>query len=361
MKLLRLSNTINSTSAPYNQFSLGFKETIDQTVCSLFQHDVILDNNIKGLHGNGSILTMLKLTKGLVSKNQYDVVHIHSGLTGVIFILALFPFRLGLLKKTVFTLHNSWNVLSPRNKFLDFIVMIASKKVCCCGVSSLDSIPKTINYFAGNKTKAIVNGFDHQRIDNVENRRSDKGHFDKSSKIKMIYVGALNNTKNQIALLEVLKTTRIDAEVIFLGDGANKKNLIDYSKHISTSIKVTFKGRVSRNLAIEHMLEADVFISLSKGEGLPIAVLESMYAGCFMILSAIPPHKEGSPPLESCFFVDMSNKGEIINSLNYVRDNIEKIRICRSKSKEYAISNFSVNTMLGDYKKVYKSICKDKH
>jgi glycosyltransferase involved in cell wall biosynthesis len=109
------------------------------------------------------------------------------------------------------------------------------------------------------------------------------------------------------------------------------------------------------------MLEADVFISLSKGEGLPIAVLESMYAGCFMILSTIPPHKEVSPPLERCFFVNISNKDEIVNSLSYVRDNIEKIRAYRSKSKEYAISNFSVNTMLGDYKKVYSSIYEDKH
>ena len=48
------------------------------------------------------------------------------------------------------------------------------------------------------------------------------------------------------------------------------------------------------------MLEADVSISLSKGEGLPIAILESMYAGCFMVLSKIPPHNEISPPHERC-------------------------------------------------------------
>ena len=356
MKLFRLANTINSTSAPYNQFSLGLKETIDQTFCSLLQHDVVIDKDIKGFHGDGSILKMLKLVKGLVNKNKYDVVHIHNGVTGIIFILAVFPFRLALLKNTVFTLHNSWNVLNPRNQLLDFIVMLASRKVCICGVSSRDSIPKIINYFVGKKTKAIVNGFDHQRIDSVENKRLDNSNFDKSSKVKIVYVGALNNTKNQIALLEVLKTTKMEAEVIFLGDGVNKKTLIDYSKHIPDSVKVAFKGRVSRDLAIEHMLEADVSISLSKGEGLPIAVLESMYVGCFMILSIIPPHKEVSPPLERCFFVDISNKVEIINSLNYVRNNIKQIRASRAKSKEYSISNFSVNNMLGEYKKVYNSL-----
>ena len=224
-----------------------------------------------------------------------------------------------MLKKTVFTLHNSWSVLKIRNQVLVFIVMLASRKVFTCGISSLESIPTVINYFVSKKTKAIVNGFNHKRIDLVEKDKSNNSHFNKSSKIKILCVGALNNTKNQIALLEVLKKTRIDGEIIFLGDGENKKFLIEYSKYVSNFIKVTFKGLVSRDLAIEHMLEADVFISLSKGEGLPIAVLESMYAGCFMILSKIPPHKEVQPPSERCFFVDISNKDEIVNSLSHVR------------------------------------------
>jgi glycosyltransferase involved in cell wall biosynthesis len=356
MKLLRLATTINSTSAPYNQFSLGFKETIDQTFCSLLQHDVLVDKDIKGFHGDGSILKMLKLIKDLVVKNNYDVIHIHSGLTGIIFIFAIFPFRLGLLRKTVFTLHNSWNVLRPRNQYLDFFVMLVSMKVCTCGVASRESIPKIINFFVGKKTKAIVNGFDHQRIDRVKNNKSNQGHFGKNSKIKIVYIGALNNTKNQIALLEILKTTKMIAELIFLGDGVNKKTLIDFSRHIPDSVKIAFKGRVSRDLAIEHMLEADVCVSLSKGEGLPIAVLESMYAGCFMILSAIPPHKEVSPPSGRCLFVDISKKVEIEDALTYVRTNIEEIRATRGESKDYSISNFSVNNMLGEYKKVYDSL-----
>ncbi len=357
MKLLRLTPALKSTSASYNQFSLGFKETVDQTVCSLHKyHDVVIDEKINVFHGEGSILKMLKLIRGLVKKNEYDVVHIHNGLTGIIFILALFPFRLDLLKKTVFTLHNSWNVLTLRNQFLDFIVMLASRKICTCGVSSLNSIPRTINFFIGKKTKAIVNGFDHQRIDKVESSKLSRDNFDKSSKIKIVCVGALNNTKNQIALLEVLNMIKIEAELIFLGDGVNKKTLIDYSKDIQESIKISFKGLVSRDLTIEHMLEADVCISLSKGEGLPIAVLEAMYSGCFMILSTIPPHREVSPPSERCVFVDASNKNEIIDSLNFTISNIEKIRASRNESKEYSINKFGVQNMLCDYKKVYDSL-----
>ena len=360
MKLLRLANTINSTSAPYNQFSLGLKKEIDQTFCSLFQHDLSVDMDIKGHSGDGSVLKMLKIVNGLVNENEYDIVHIHSGLTGIIFIIAIFPFNILLLRKTVFTLHNSWNVLKTRNQILNFFVMLVSRKVCTCGASSRDSIPSFINYFIDKKTQAIVNGFDHSRIDRVKNESLENSHFDKNSQVKIVCVGALNQTKNQSALLEALKEIEMQAEVIFLGDGTNKEALINYSKDIPSSIKVKFKGRVSRDLAIEHMLEADISISLSKGEGLPIAILESMYAGCYMILSKIPPHKEIAPPLGRCSFVDISNKATLINSLTYVRDNIREINSKRSNSKEYAIRNFSVNNMLAGYKQVYSSLLQTK-
>ena len=136
MKLLRLANTLNPTSAPYNQFSLGFKDECEQTFCSLLENEVPIDNKVNGLHCGGSIWKMFWTLKKLIKENDFDVIHIHSGLTGFTFILAIFPFNLFLLKKTVFTLHNSWNVLKIRNQFLNFVVMLFSKKVCTCGVSS---------------------------------------------------------------------------------------------------------------------------------------------------------------------------------------------------------------------------------
>ena len=356
MKLLRLTPALRATSSSYNQFSLGFKETIDQTIGSLHKHEVSIDEKITVFHGDGSALKMLKQIKRFIHQIEYDVIHIHNGVTGIIFILAIFPFKIGLLKKTVFTLHNSWNVLKTRNKFFNLIVMLLSSKVCTCGQSSQESLPRIIKYFIGHKSKAVVNGFDNERIERVASKKLNRAHFDVSSKIKIVYVGSLNNTKNQIAFLEVLDMTSIEAEVIFLGDGVNKKSLIDYSQKISNSVKIYFKGLVSRDLTIEHMLEADVYISLSKGEGLPIAALEAMYAGCFMILSTIPPHKEVSPPSERCLFVDIANKEEIINSLNYLTNNIDKLKNAREISKDYAVDNFSIHNMLEGYKKVYSSL-----
>ena len=116
--------------------------------------------------------------------------------------------------------------------------MLASNKVCTCGNSSRDSLPKIINYFVGKKTKAIVNGFDYQRIDGIELKAENKRHFKKSSEVKIVYIGALNNKKNQIALLKSVKLINMSLEIIFLGDGANRNVLVNYSKNNNINISI---------------------------------------------------------------------------------------------------------------------------
>ena len=360
MKLLRLTPTLKATTTAYNQFSLGFKDKIIQTVGSLEKDEVPIDEKITIFHGNGSVFQLFKLIKRNINKVDYDIVHIHNSITGIIFILAIFPFKLGLLKKTVFTIHNSWNVFKTRNQFLNIIVMLFSRRVCTCGKSSQNSLPKIIKFFFNKKIKAITNGFDNRRIDRVASNNLQVSHFDINSKVKIVYVGSLTDTKNQIALLKVLNLSNIEAEIIFLGDGVNKQSLIDYSKKVVPSIKISFKGCLPRNTAIEHMLEADVFISLSKGEGLPIAVLEAMYCGCFLILSTIPPHKEVSPPSDRCIYVDKDNEEEIINSLNYVAKEICKLKDQRDMSREHSLERFGLNNMLEGYMEVYKSVNSDR-
>ena len=227
MKILRLATTINSTSAPYNQFSLGLKDNLNQTFCSLFDSEISISKEIISLSANGSLFKMFKLLRVHLNNNKYDVIHIHSGLTGIIFIFAIFPFKFSLLKRTLFTLHNSWPVLRLRNQFLNFLVMLAAYKICTCGTSSRKSIPRFIDLFVRKKTKAIANGFDDQRIDFIKDSKPEEIHFKSKSKIKIVCVGALNDTKNQISLLESLKDTQIECEVIFLGDGKKKESLVN--------------------------------------------------------------------------------------------------------------------------------------
>lgn len=355
MKLLRLSPTIKSTTSAYNQFSLGFKDRIDQTIISLQEVEVDIDPKIKALHGGGSPYNFYREVKRSIRDSHYDVVHIHNGITGILFLLAIFPRHLPLLKRTIFTLHNSWSVFKLRNRLLNIILMFFVSRICTCGRSSQSSLPWLMRALFGHKTQEIINGFDNDRIDRVSKSRGDFNHFNSASRLKIVYVGALVSKKNQLALLKALRQVDVGAEIIFLGEGEDRRRLTEYSSRIETS-KVVFCGCVSRDETIAHMLEADVFISLSRGEGLPIAVLEAMYSGCFLVLSDIPPHIEIAPPAERCIYVDIEREAEIIECLEFVAANLEDIQMHRSVAKEYALEKFGLDNMLSDYFKIYNEV-----
>ena len=61
MKLLRLATTLNSTSAPYNQFSVGLKSEVNQTFCSLFKNDIAVHSDIDAFNGEAVSYTHLTL------------------------------------------------------------------------------------------------------------------------------------------------------------------------------------------------------------------------------------------------------------------------------------------------------------
>ncbi len=360
MKLLRLTPALKPTSSSYNQFSVGLKNSLDQTVCSLNKiHNVKIYKQIKIFDANGSIIGLLSLIRKQIKNNNFNLIHIHNGLTGFIFLIAVLPFNFSLLNRTMITVHNSWNVFSLRNKLLTLIMFFFCKKVCLCSHSSKKSIPKLIQYFFHKKMHLIVNGFNYERIDSIRSIKIKDHYFSTISKIRLVYVASLINTKNQIELLKFLTNSSLDLDLIFIGDGNNKNFLIEYSKKIPKNINIQFKGLLSREETIEHMLEADVSISLSKGEGMPIAALESLYAGCFMILSDIPPHKELALNCERCILLKSSNNYEIFNALNYVKKHLIEIRESRHLSTKFAFKNFNVDKMLVQYMNLYKEITRN--
>ena len=69
-----------------------------------------------------------------------------------------------------------------------------------------------------------------------------------------------------------------------MGDGPNKTKLKYLAEEVnkdSSGLKIKIVGKLDREFVIEALAEADIFISLSKGEGMPLAVLESN--GCWML------------------------------------------------------------------------------
>lgn len=197
----------------------------------------------------------------------------------------------------------------------------------------------------------IRNGVDteHGEVRHDKARLREKLGLPPDKRI-FVYSANFNLIKNHRFLLENIdKVKRDDLCFLFLGDGPTLqelKNTYDYGN-------VIYQGRVSN---VQDFLRAsDVYISVSRSEGMPMAVLEALAAGLPVLLSNIPQHME--------LFQLENGIGQ-----SYVADDAEDLvlkieSMCRCNLKEMGTFSeklvkdfFSAKAMSREYQKKYLEI-----
>lgn len=360
LNVLRLFNSPGPTSAPFNQFSIGLQSDVNQVLLSLFPPLDKTNNNLDIKHASGSFLSLVRLIKKTITNFNFDVIHVHSGHTGLALLFAILPTCIELRKYVVFTLHTSFHLLSARNKILVFFTMLLSNTICPCSKSSEKSLPLFIRLLFKNKIKVVLNGFDSCRLDRAKVTSNLQTDYNQNGSTKILAVGALNKNKNQISILKALKGINKLCEVVFLGDGPERKYLEEISKTIcNKNLKISFKGRVSRNLAMRYMLEADVFISASNGEGMPISVLEALYSKCQIVLSDIPPHQEILEIVKAPHVVNFERTDDAAKLIRKVSFDSLLSHGLSNEIKENVKKNFGLRVMLDKYLDLYNEVVRN--
>ena len=119
----------------------------------------------------------------------------------------------------------------------------------------------------------IPNGVD---IHKFEGRRIEKN----SPKIKFLFVGRLEKQKgidNLIKAAYLLKRSN-DFEVIIVGEGKEKNNLLNLARELDVQNLLNFTGKVSEQNLIDYYLKSDIFVLPSLWEGLPLTLMEAASA-----------------------------------------------------------------------------------
>lgn len=79
--------------------------------------------------------------------------------------------------------------------------------------------------------------------------------------------------------IKIVKDKGFKCRLIWLGDGKYRSQLIDMSKELGIEDYVNFIGSVPGSLVNQYLKEADIFVLVSRTEGLPRAILEAMGQG----------------------------------------------------------------------------------
>jgi glycosyltransferase involved in cell wall biosynthesis len=258
----------NSIDLPYKSVTINF--------ISVPSFDLI------GLRSR--IFTILKLPILLwrIFKAMRSADHIHLRCPGNIGLLAtivqvLFPQK---MKTAKYAGNWDWNSKQPfsyrlQQKILRNTLVTKNMKVLVYGDWKETSNIKP--FFTASYSKREIL---ETPIRKFENRKA----------IKLIFVGSLVDAKRPMLGLEVsrkLSLLGIKNEIHFYGEGVERPNLEAFIKKNSMQISSFLHGNVDADEVKQAFQESHFLLFISKSEGWPKAVAESMFWGCLPLTSAV--------------------------------------------------------------------------
>jgi glycosyltransferase involved in cell wall biosynthesis len=170
----------------------------------------------------------------------------------------------------------------------------------------------------------------------------------------IVYVGRLNEGKNIANLLEALARLVRARPVFALLCGVGE--LEDFVRRF-----VAERGLEERILAPGFLPDvwswiraADVFVSPSRFEGMPNAVMEAMALGCPVVVSDIRAHRE-ILDAETGLFVDAEDPAALAAGLERVFDRSDEAARRAARARERT-SGWSIGALAADHARVYEAI-----
>ncbi len=292
MRILRLALSIGPTSAPYNQFTLPTLDAHEVTFCTYYAAGNPVDSRVDYVEGNGSLFGFLKQLATLLRANEFDAVHVHSPHLALLFLAVALLTQPKLLARSILHVHSSYHVLRLRNRWMLLPAFLLFGRIVCCSHASRLSFPWLYRTLASWRLVTIRNGIDIRRVDRAW-VPPPSGVIDRTEDLQLVSVGHLRPLKNHATVLRALAEAKAkDVRLTIVSDGPARDELEAICSELGISDRVQWTGRISRDETLQYLWKADAFVSMSRGEGLPVAVLEAMSCHCPVVLSDIPPHRE---------------------------------------------------------------------
>lgn len=108
----------------------------------------------------------------------------------------------------------------------------------------------------------------------------------------VLSVGRLERYKRVDRLLEAFDLVPGPAQLVVIGDGADRERLEKAASGLDAGARIRFLGRVDDHVLARWLRTAGVLCSLSEHEAFGLAPAEAAAAGAALVLSDIPAHAE---------------------------------------------------------------------
>lgn len=294
-----------------------------------------------------------KQLKKIMQSENFDAVHCHSPMGGV---LARLAAKAVGLSPVIYTAHGfhfykgapiiNWLFYYPVEKFLarytDVLITINQE-----------------DYSRANKFKAknIMNipgiGVDTNRFNNFTTHRGKKreelGISDDD--VVLLSIGEMIKRKNhETALKALAKAERKNIVYLICGKGELECYLKDLTNTLGIKNKVQFLG--FRNDISEICAASDVFIFPSYQEGLPVSVMEAMSAGLPIICSKIRGNNDLIEDSKGGYLFSPDDVGGFAKAIQRLAED-KMLRVNMGKVNLEAVKCYDISVLKAQMTEIY--------
>jgi len=218
--------------------------------------------------------------------------------------------------------------------------------IICCSYSISDTYRRQYPQ----KVTVVQNGIeflDKAALSEVEKEAKKKCLGIRSDKKTVLIVGSIDERKNSEYIICELKDylLELNAQLVFLGQGPKLEKCMMLSK----GTDIAYKGQVDN---VQDYLDcADLYLSASTSEGLPMSVIEAGMNGLPIVLSNIPEHMEIAmyEGEKDILFFEQGTS----DILDVVRQGLKSNKFDSYTTAGYFERNFSAQVMANGYYDIY--------
>ena len=356
LSILHIILALKPTNGQYNEHCLPLMDERDITICTYFKSDIKPPSQITLFDGDNTLTGFFRILRVALVKKRYDIIHVHTPHAGVLLLLTLL--LTGLYKKlipsTVHTVQNSFENFKLRNQLLFIPSFAFFRYMVFCSNASYESFPAFFKWLAGNRMRVVQNAVDLERIDRlIENKPMTQNDDFTIATVGLIEI------KNPLTVLDAFNQSdgHTAGKLVFLGEGIMRSKLSQRIASLELQKQVELTGMVPRDQVFQYFLLADLFVSASRGEGLPVAVMEAMACCRPVVLSDIAPHREIVKDVD---FIPLINPDDVTGFANAIKRYREMTALERTvlgeKCRKLIEEQFSLPVMHAGYAAIYSEI-----
>jgi glycosyltransferase involved in cell wall biosynthesis len=351
LRILHLIVTLGHANAEFNEHCLPLRHERDITICSFHPRSVDVPPEISVFEGDGTVRGFIRTMRRALEDGPYDIVHAHAPGTAAVLVSTSFLSRRS-MSNAVLTVHNSRESFPLKNQALLVLLFAAFPTVVFCSHAAFSSFPAALRSLA-RTVEVVPNGVDIARVA----RSLDGANTPPSDGFRVVAVGRLIPRKDPFTLLAAFRTACDATDVlVFIGDGNQRSDVIDRAARAGVGDHVIVTGLVEREEVYRQAARANVFVSTSRGEGLPVAVLEAMACGLPVVLSDIPSHREIAASVD---FVPLVQPGDArafsVEIDRFKRMPTHERAAIGARCRDLVVRRFSLEAMHRSYEQIYRT------